>query len=858
MKIKKQKIASILLVIVTILSFILPSLTPQINASPEDSDYYIQKHIVTDNYTNNVNKDALSNGEVWVDKTVSTGQITIDGYDFETDEFIVQLSSIAKQVQESKEPADIVLLLDVTGSSSNPIKGYGYNKTARNGSNSYLVMAVNEFIEIVMKSDSRNKIAVITYGGTNMYISGTNIRLGSEPMKVLLELGHYTNDNWNYDATYIVTEGEGSIEEETYMGGKIVEGKYISFYESSWQNSVWDYIEDESLRSRTWFGNQRRYTFKVQSNENIKKDGTLYPKTTSYTNWGGTGTQAAIYTGTKYLQEHVSSDTGILIVLTDGIPTVISPDYTTYTDYNSDEVTRKEYSVPEKNDGTGKWSQTLNSAEKSKAYESDDNAINNAIFTILGATHNKKQLEETYDNAYIYTVSVFESEFSDCVLNPSNFETATEEENILIYQYLEDIFKNNKEVELQAGLKAKNVLNIQNYQYSDGYYYAANKNIEELTSSFNDITSLISGNACGSIKFYDTIGDNMEIKNIEGLIIDGVLYSNFEKENNVYTIPELPGVTIKIISGREQKIVYELPETYIESLVRLIFEVGVSSTYNYPNQQTHMFYSNNNCYAEFTLSSNNTYNGFNKTINKTQNKTNTATYVSQSTKDDLEVTVNLGNNGLLTVNRLENKIDLKLTKIWNDNNDILGFRPDSIRVNVYNGVVLAATTTLTKTENTIDTNTWEKTISLPKYTEEGEIIEYTIEEEEIVLENGDKYTPLINGSIITNVLTHTGKISITKIWKDDSNKYLTRPDSIEIIIMKNGQDYKTITLSAENATTVNSDIWQVIDIDAPAYDANGNKNTYTIRENTNNINLMYYYNDPVYDQNTLTVTNEAV
>ena len=96
MKTQNHKIVAILLVIVTILSFILPSLTPQINASPEDSDYYIQKHIVTDNYTNNVNKDALSNGEVWVDKTVSTGPITIDGYDFETEEFIVQLSSIAK------------------------------------------------------------------------------------------------------------------------------------------------------------------------------------------------------------------------------------------------------------------------------------------------------------------------------------------------------------------------------------------------------------------------------------------------------------------------------------------------------------------------------------------------------------------------------------------------------------------------------------------------------------------------------------------------------------------------------------------------------------------------------------------
>ena len=859
MKTQNHKIVAILLVIVTILSFILPSLTPQINASPEDSDYYMQKHIVTDNYTNNVNKDALSNGEIWTDKTVSTGPITIDGYDFETEEFIVQLSSIAKQVQQSKEPADIVILLDVTGSSSNPIKGYTTTATGRNGSNSFLVMAVNEFIDIVMASDARNKVAVITYGGTNMYIQGTDTRLGSAPVFTLLELGHYSNPSWAHEETYIVTEGEGSVTDGTYMGGKIVEGKYISFYESSWQNSVWDYIEDEAIRNLTWLGNYPRYTFKVQSNEQVQEDGTLYPKTTSYTNWGGTGTQNAIYEGTDYLLEHVASETAVLVVLTDGLPTIISFDYTEDLDYCSDEITHKEYTPPTTNDGKKRWTQVVNEYDATKVFEKDGDNISNAVLTIAGATYNKERLKEAYENAYIYTVSVYDNNLSHLVLDPSNLASDTTADGIEIYNHLENIFKNNKSITLPNGAVLTNKIGAVDYCYSDNYYFAKNANIKELVSSFEDITKLISGNACGEIVFTDVLGNNMELKAIKGVIVDGVLYSNFIKTNNTYTFPELEELSIVVSTeNNKQKIEYTVPEQYTESLVRLIFEVGVSSNYDYTSAEEHIFYSNTSCQAKFTLANNNNYNGFNKTVNKSQNKTNTATYVSQSTKDDLEVTVNLGNNGLLTVNRLENKIDLKLTKIWNDNNDILGFRPDSIRVNIYNGVVLTATTTLTKAENMVDANTWEKTISLPKYTEEGEVIEYTIEEEEIILENGDKYTPLINGSTITNVLTHTGKISITKIWKDDSNKYLTRPDSIEVIIMKNGQDYKTITLSAENATTINPDIWQVIDIDAPAYDTNGNKNTYTIKENTNNINLMYYYNDPIYDQNTLTVTNEAV
>ena len=37
----------------------------------------------------------------------------------------------------------------------------------------------------------------------------------------------------------------------------------------------------------------------------------------------------------------------------------------------------------------------------------------------------------------------------------------------------------------------------------------------------------------------------------------------------------------------------------------------------------------------------------------------------------------------------------------------------------------------------------------------------------------------------------------------------------------------------------------------------GSSHTYTIKEDENNINLLYYYQEPVYDQENLTVTNIA-
>lgn len=117
------------------------------------------------------------------------------------------------------------------------------------------------------------------------------------------------------------------------------------------------------------------------------------------------------------------------------------------------------------------------------------------------------------------------------------------------------------------------------------------------------------------------------------------------------------------------------------------------------------------------------------------------------------------------------------TKIWKDDNNSQGLRPESYCIKLYaNGEYL-------KEEN-FQNETWEFA-NLQKYDyKTGKEIVYTIQEDEIILENGDKYVPTINGTEIINTLTGTTQIEVRKIWEDNENSNNTRPENIVLIIKK--------------------------------------------------------------------------
>lgn len=136
-------------------------------------------------------------------------------------------------------------------------------------------------------------------------------------------------------------------------------------------------------------------------------------------------------------------------------------------------------------------------------------------------------------------------------------------------------------------------------------------------------------------------------------------------------------------------------------------------------------------------------------------------------------------DNVIKVYYITERESLSGTKIWKDDNNELGLRPESYCLKLYaNGEYL-------KEQNfTSSEETWSFTdLQKYDYTTGKEII-YTIQEDEIVLENGDKYVPTINGTQITNTLTGTTRIEAQKIWIDNENTNNTRPDSIQVIIRK--------------------------------------------------------------------------
>lgn len=99
-------------------------------------------------------------------------------------------------------------------------------------------------------------------------------------------------------------------------------------------------------------------------------------------------------------------------------------------------------------------------------------------------------------------------------------------------------------------------------------------------------------------------------------------------------------------------------------------------------------------------------------------------------------------------------------------------------------------------------------------------------------------------------------LAITKIWEDEGNIYDTRPKELNISILQNGNVYRTVTLNNNNTASDDSNKWQM-SVNVPKYDSNGKEITYTIKEDENNANIKFFYETPVYDQKTLTVTNRA-
>ena len=163
------------------------------------------------------------------------------------------------------------------------------------------------------------------------------------------------------------------------------------------------------------------------------------------------------------------------------------------------------------------------------------------------------------------------------------------------------------------------------------------------------------------------------------------------------------------------------------------------------------------------------------------------------------------------------KTSVSVKKIWKDNNNQDGIRPEKITVELLaNGEKTDKTLTLDEKNN------WSGSFTNLDAKKKGKAIAYSVAE--VSVPKG--YTSEISGNategyIINNThKTETVDISGTKTWKDNDNQDGKRPDKITVTLMANGEDVQSKEIAGDWTYTFNN---------LSKYD-NGKEIKYTIKE----------------------------
>ena len=200
---------------------------------------------------------------------------------------------------------------------------------------------------------------------------------------------------------------------------------------------------------------------------------------------------------------------------------------------------------------------------------------------------------------------------------------------------------------------------------------------------------------------------------------------------------------------------------------------------------------------------------------------------------------------LMIVNVHEVKtMNIHVTKVWDDEDNNDGYRPDAITVKLYADGALYGEKTITPDENDV----WETTFeNLPVY-KKGETISYTVEEDAI-----DEYTttystekPIVGGDYDEAVreVTITNRyeikkmnIKVIKIWADSDNEDKLRPNALSFDLYKTvGGGERELVLQFQLRSSTGTSVWKYKDLRTTigglnVYE-NGEKVHYSIEETT--------------------------
>ena len=222
-----------------------------------------------------------------------------------------------------------------------------------------------------------------------------------------------------------------------------------------------------------------------------------------------------------------------------------------------------------------------------------------------------------------------------------------------------------------------------------------------------------------------------------------------------------------------------------------------------------------------------------------------------------------------TFNVPDEKVNVTVTKNWDDNSNVNGKRPTSIKY-VLNGGVTPVEQVVTGNRTT-DEN-WSYTFTnLPKYNELGNVINYVVEEQEASTNDFKFYTNKVIGDkdagfTITNkfvVPEDKIQIQVTKHWEDNNNVNNRRPESIKFVIKQNNSEIKSKVVTGNRTTDEN---WSYIFDNLAKYDENGQEIDYVLEEQEVNADDMKFYTGTTSGNrksgfvvtNKFTVPNETI
>lgn len=165
-------------------------------------------------------------------------------------------------------------------------------------------------------------------------------------------------------------------------------------------------------------------------------------------------------------------------------------------------------------------------------------------------------------------------------------------------------------------------------------------------------------------------------------------------------------------------------------------------------------------------------------------------------------------------------VEIEVKKVWNDDENRDGIRPESVSVNVFANGFGAENNIVELTEE----NGWTHKYSMPKYAG-GKEVKYTVAEEKVP----EGYTAsepsgnMEKGFTITNThIPATTSVSVTKVWDDADNQDGMRANSVTVNLLADGTKVDSVELNERNE-------WKHT-FDKLYVNSNGKSIEYTVEE----------------------------